>query len=80
MCRHKERRSIRAIRKIQVEVAEAGPRMAWVNTDDLNDVAGKDGQGTRNDLHYSSAGYETFGTRLAEAAIRLIKEPSRKPQ
>jgi hypothetical protein len=61
------------IRKIQVEVGEAGPRTAWVNTDDLNDLPNKNGQGTRNDLHYSKEGYALFGTRLAEAAIKLIK-------
>ena len=56
------------VREAQVEVAEADPRGAWVDTDDLND--GKN----QNDLHYSVDGYKTLGKRFAEKAIELIKK------
>jgi hypothetical protein len=61
------------IRKAQVEVAEASPRGAWVDTDDLNDGVNKYGQKIKNDVHYSVEGYKTFGKRLADKAIELIK-------
>ena len=62
------------IRKIQKEFAEAHPRGAWVDTDDLNDreVEGK----VIHDLHYTREGYRTLGTRFAEKAIGLIKGPA----
>lgn len=63
-----------AIRKVQVEVAESSPRIAWVDTDDLNDGLNKKGETVENDLHYTKAGYSAFGRRLAEAAISLIRE------
>lgn len=61
------------IRKAQVKIAEASPRGAWVNTDDLNDGVNKNGQKIKNDAHYSVEGYKTFGKRLADKAIELIK-------
>lgn len=65
------------IRKAQVEVAEASPRGAWVDTDDLNDKPDKKPNQTRNDLHYTAEGYKTLGTRFAEKAIELIKKNSK---
>ena len=62
------------VRKVQVEVAEAHPRGAWVDTDDLNDGLNRKGKPIKNDLHYSADGYKTFGKRLAEKAIPLIKQ------
>lgn len=64
------------LRKVQVEVAEAHPRGAWVDTDDLNDGLNRKGQPIDNDLHYSADGYRMFGTRLAERAIALIRKES----
>jgi hypothetical protein len=61
----------KAIRKWQVDFAEAYPRGAWVDTDDLNDKE-KDGK-MINDLHYSPEGYRLLGERFAEKAIALIK-------
>jgi hypothetical protein len=58
------------IRKVQKEFAEAHPRGAWVNTDDLNDrkVDGK----KLNDLHYNKEGYRILGQRFAEKSISLV--------
>lgn len=58
------------IRRIQQEFADADPRRAWVDTDDLNDrtEAGK----TIHDLHYHADGYRILGKRFAEKAIALI--------
>jgi hypothetical protein len=66
------------IRKVQKAFAEAHPRGAWVNTDDLNDreVDGK----VIHDLHYTKAGYRTLGARFAEKAIGLIKRPAEKKE
>ena len=58
------------IRKVQKEFAEAHPRGAWVNTDDLNDRV-KDGQEV-DDLHYTKEGYRILGERFAGKAISLI--------
>ena len=52
------------IRKAQVEAAEASPRGAWVDTDDV-DIKG---------VHYTAAGYKDLGKRFAEKAITLIKK------
>lgn len=60
------------VRDAQVKLAEGEKRGAWVDTDDLNNKPGKDGQ-TRDDLHYSADGYKTLGQRFAEKAIGLIK-------
>jgi hypothetical protein len=56
------------VREAQVAFAEAGPRTAWVDTDDLN--------GTQNGLHYPRDGYIKLGERLAAKAIELIKHPA----
>jgi len=59
------------IRKVQAEYAEAHPRGAWIDTDDLNNrvVNGK----VIDDLHYTSEGYQTLGEHFAKASIALIK-------
>ena len=62
------------VRDVQVAVAEASPRGAWVDTDDLNDKPAKGGEGTRDDLHYTKEGYRILGERFAEAAIGLIEK------
>ncbi len=62
------------IRKVQVEVAEAHDRAAWVNTDDLNDGKNRRGKEIKDDLHYSAEGYKVFGERLAKEAIALINK------
>lgn len=62
------------VREVQVAVAGESPRGAWVDTDDLNDKPGKDGKGTRDDLHYTKDGYRILGERFAEAAIGLIRK------
>jgi hypothetical protein len=61
------------VREAQVEVADADPRGAWVDTDDLNDGKSKRGLQITDDLHYSVEGYRTLGTRFAEKSIELIK-------
>jgi hypothetical protein len=55
------------IRAIQQKLGEAGPRAAWINTDDLNDTDGK------NDLHYSKAGYDLLAKRYVEKVKELLK-------
>lgn len=62
------------VRKAQVEVAEADPHGAWVDTDDLNDGKNRKGEEIKNDLHYSAEGYKTLGKRFAEKSIVLIKK------
>jgi Carbohydrate esterase, sialic acid-specific acetylesterase len=68
----KRRQGSLAIRRIQQEFAEAHPRGAWIDTDDLNDR--KDGEKVVNDLHYTKEGYQILGTRFAEKAIALIRK------
>ncbi|MFP6764571.1 MAG: sialate O-acetylesterase [Planctomycetaceae bacterium] len=66
------------IRQAQVAVAAQDTRGAWVDCDDLND---KESKGTRrNDLHYTTAGYELLGRRFARQAQALISgsEPHAK--
>jgi hypothetical protein len=63
-----------AIRRDHQELAEASPRIAWVNTDDLNDGLNKKGEVVENGLHYTRDGYRIFGERLAEAAVSLIRK------
>ena len=53
------------VRQAQVRVAEASPRGAWVDTDDLN--------GPKNALHYTKEGYKTLGERFAEKAVALVR-------
>ena len=55
------------VRKAQIEVAEADPRGAWIDTDELN--------GPKNGLHYTREGYKEMGNRFAEKAIGLISKP-----
>ncbi len=64
----------RMVRDTQVEVAQEYARGAWVNTDDLNDLKGKENNKIINDLHYTQDGYNVFGKRLAVKAIDLIKK------
>lgn len=52
------------VRKAQVEAAEASPRGAWVDTDDV-DI---------NGIHYTAEGYKDLGKRFADKAIALIKK------
>lgn len=61
------------LREVQVALADESPRGAWVDTDDLNDGKNRKGKEIKDDLHYSADGYVTFGKRLAEKAIGLIK-------
>lgn len=60
------------IRRIQQEFAEAHPRGAWVDTDDLNDK--QVGDKMVNDLHYTKEGYEILGTRFAAKVIELVEK------
>lgn len=62
------------VRDAQVAVAEADPRGAWVDTDNLNDGKDKRGKEIKDDLHYSVEGYKTLGQRFADKAIALIKQ------
>ncbi|MCM8529005.1 MAG: sialate O-acetylesterase [Lentisphaeraceae bacterium] len=62
------------LREVQVALADESPRGAWVDTDDLNDGKNRKGKEIKDDLHYSADGYVTFGKRLAEKAIGLIKK------
>lgn len=57
------------IRAIQQKLGEAGPRAAWVNTDDLND----DGVKRPDDLHYSKAGYDLLAKRYVEKIKALVQ-------
>lgn len=52
------------VREAQVKVAEDDPRVAWVDTDDLN--------GPKDGLHYDKPGYAELGKRFAEASLKLI--------
>ena len=61
-----------AVRKAQVDVSNGDPRGAWVDCDDLNDKAGKDGA-KRDDLHYTKEGYSLLGKRYARQAKALIE-------
>ena len=61
------------IRDAQVEFAEAYPRGAWVDTDDLNDGLNEKGEVVTNDLHYTIEGYKLLGKRFGDKAIALIE-------
>jgi hypothetical protein len=52
----------------EVQVAEALPRAAWVDTDDLNSE-------TKDPIHATAEGFVTLGKRFAKAAIKLIQSP-----
>jgi|AntRauTorckE6833_2_1112554.scaffolds.fasta_scaffold11285_2 hypothetical protein len=59
------------IREIQMQIAEADPKGAWVDTDEMNGG----GKGTSGGgLHYSGSGYKALGQRFAEEAIALINK------
>ena len=62
------------MRELQVKFAEASPRGAWVNCDDLNNKIRNDKP--FNDVHYTKDGYRIFGERLAEKSLSLIKKNS----
>lgn len=65
-----DNKSWTAVREAQVAVAEADPRGAWVDCDDLND---KEKKGVkRDDLHYTKEGYTLLGRRYARQAKALI--------
>ncbi|MBL7139607.1 MAG: hypothetical protein ISS74_01725 [Planctomycetes bacterium] len=57
------------VRQAQVQAAEADPRGAWVDTDDLN--------GPSNALHYTKQGYAELGKRFAAKAVELIRKPEK---
>ena len=64
-----------AVRQAQVALANADPRGAWVDCDDLND---KERDGKKfNDMHYTKEGYELLGRRFVRQAKALIE--GRKP-
>lgn len=54
------------VREAQVQVAKADPRVAWIDTDDLN--------GEKDGLHYDEPGYLKLGKRFAEASLKLLDE------
>ena len=53
------------VRDAQVEVAEADPRGAWIDTDGLN--------GPKDGLHLTNDGYKEMGTRFAAKAVELVR-------
>ncbi len=53
-----------AVRAAQMKVAKDDPKVACIDTDDLN--------GPKDGLHYSKAGYQTMGERFGAAAVKLI--------
>ena len=61
-----------AVRAAQERVAVDEPLGAWVDTDDLNDVKGK------NDLHYTREGYAELGRRFAARASELVRKHDAK--
>lgn len=60
------------MRDLQVSYAESSKRMAWVDTDDLNNKTDPKTGKAKNDVHYTRDGYKIFGDRLAEKAINLL--------
>ena len=59
------------VRKAQVAVADADPRGAWADCDDLND---KEKNGVRkDDLHYTKEGYALLGQRYARQGKALVR-------
>lgn len=60
-----------AVRQAQVALAQADPRGAWVDCDDLNN---KEKNGVKvDDLHYTKEGYELLGRRYVRQAKALIE-------
>ena len=62
----------RTVREAQVKIAEALPRGAWVDTDDLNSGVNEKGEKIEDNLHFSVEGYKILGKRFADKAIELI--------
>ena len=60
------------MREAQVKIAEALPRGAWVDTDDLNSGVNEKGEKIEDNLHFSVEGYKILGKRFADKAIELI--------
>ena len=60
---------------MQQKLGDAGPRSAWINTDDLNDDnRSRDGTPLKeNDLHYSKAGYDLLAKRYVEKIKALVQ-------
>jgi len=65
------------VRKAQVEVAEADPRGAWVDTDDLSKRRNRSGAQVIGP-HFSAEGYKELGKRFAEKSIELIEKHSQQ--
>ena len=56
----------KALRNLQMSLADENPRWVWIDTDDLN--------GEKDELHYVEPdGYQKLGERYVEAAINLIE-------
>jgi hypothetical protein len=62
----------KAMRKVQVDLAESDPLGAWIDTDDLN---GGDANHPQGELHYPADQYPKLGARFAEAAIQQLRDP-----
>jgi acetyl esterase/lipase len=60
------------IRDVQMAFTDSNPRYEWVDTDDLNDGADRQGRTRPNALHYSAEGCDILGRRYAQKAIALI--------
>ncbi|MFC1498133.1 sialate O-acetylesterase [Verrucomicrobiota bacterium] len=72
---HKKFPQWETVRKAQVEVAEADPHAAWVDTDEMNKKKDKKGKITKGGgVHFSVEGYKIVGARFAEEAIKLVKK------
>ncbi len=50
------------------------PIQRWYKGWTAPDGTNRRGKQIKDDLHYSAEGYKTFGKRMAEAAIDLIKK------
>lgn len=61
----------KAMRKVQMEIADSDPLGAWIDTDDLN---GGDEKNPQGDLHYPNDQYPKLGARLAEAALKQLRD------
>lgn len=78
LCDHLNHEQWNGVRAAQVKVATDDKWGAWVDTDDTND---KERNGKKwNDLHYTKAGYDLFGQRLARQAVRMIRGEKPDPQ
>ena len=61
----------KAMRAVQMEIADSDPLGAWIDTDDLN---GGDEKNPQGDLHYPNDQYSKLGARLAEAALKQLRD------